>query len=153
MVGQATGASMCESTSSPIHWPPQLEPQVEFPSGRCAPTYVSRRYKAQARDINGQMCSQTTFPTSAHAFLVDQLMEVAGECALPVNAQVVLARDREDGVRYALRPESTLLMGTYRHSWRTSEEILTRMQVLGGYKVALLHIDKGEEQCLTYCLS
>ena len=81
-------------------------------------------------------------PTSAHAFLVDQLMELAGECTLPVNAQVVLARYREDGFRYAMRPDSTVLVSTYRHFWRTSEERLARMLVSDGHKVALLHIEK-----------
>ena len=83
-------------------------------------------------------------PTSAYVFLVDQLMELTGECALPVNAQVVLARYREDGFRYALRPDSTVLVGTYRHLWRTSEERLARMLASDGHKVALLHIEKGK---------
>ena len=42
-------------------------------------------------------------PTSTHAFLVDQLVELAGECSLPVNPQVVLARSRDEGFRYALK--------------------------------------------------
>jgi hypothetical protein len=83
-------------------------------------------------------------PTSAHAFLVDQLMELAAECTLPVNTQVVLARYREDGFRYALRPDSTVLVGTYRHFWRTSEERLARLLASDGHKVALLHIEKGK---------
>ena len=74
--------------------------------------------------------------------LVDQLMELAGECSLPANVQVVLARYREDGVRYALRPESTVLMGTFPHFWRTSEERLVRMLVSDGHKVALLNVEK-----------
>src|SRR4051794_10081638 len=57
-------------------------------------------------------------PTAAHAFLVDQLMELAGECSLPVTQQVVLARSRDEGFRYALRPESTILLGTHRRFWR-----------------------------------
>ncbi|MGD0771287.1 MAG: hypothetical protein ABSC05_00545 [Candidatus Solibacter sp.] len=80
--------------------------------------------------------------TSTHTFLVDQLTELASECPLPVNPQVVLARSREEGFRYALRPESTVLLGTYRHLWRTSEERLARMLVSDGHKVALLHIEK-----------
>jgi hypothetical protein len=80
-------------------------------------------------------------PTSAHAFLVDQLMELAGGCKLPVNPQVVLARSREEGFRFALKPESTILLGTHRHFWRTDEERLARMLVADGHKVALLHID------------
>jgi len=80
-------------------------------------------------------------PTAAHAFLVDQLMELAGECSLPVSPEVVLARSREEGFRYALNSESTILLGTHRHFWRTEEERLARMLVADGHKVALLHID------------
>jgi hypothetical protein len=80
-------------------------------------------------------------PTAMHAFLVDQLVELAGECPLPVNPQVVLARSREEGFRYALRSESTILLGTHRHFWRTGEERLARTLVADGHKVALLHIN------------
>jgi hypothetical protein len=79
-----------------------------------------------------------------HAFLVEQLMELASECPLPVNPQVVLARSREEGFRYALRPESTVLVGTHHHFWRTSEERLARTLVSDGHKVALLHIEEGK---------
>lgn len=81
---------------------------------------------------------------STHAFLVDQLTELAAECPLPVDPLVVLARSSEEGFRYALRPESTVLVGTHRHFWRTSEERLARTLVADGHKVALLHIEKGE---------
>jgi len=81
-------------------------------------------------------------PTSTHAFLVNQLTELAAECALPVIPQVVLARSREEGFRYALRRESTVLVGTYSHFWRTSEERLARKLLADGHKVALLHIEK-----------
>jgi hypothetical protein len=83
-------------------------------------------------------------PASTHAFLVNQLMDLAAECPLPVNPQVVLARSRDEGFRYALQPESTVLVGTYRHFWRTSEERLARMLVSDGHKVALLHIEQGK---------
>jgi hypothetical protein len=78
---------------------------------------------------------------SAHTFLVDRLTNLAADCPLPVNPQVVLARSREEGFRYALPPESTVLVGTYRHFWRTSEERLARALVSDGHKVALLHIE------------
>ena len=81
---------------------------------------------------------------STHAFLVDRLTELATECPLPVNPQVVLARSREEGFRYALRPESTVLVGTHRHFWRTSEERLARTLLTDGHKVALLHIEWGQ---------
>ena len=79
-------------------------------------------------------------PTAMHAFLVDQLLELAAECALPVNSQVVLARSREEGFRFALKCESTILMASRRHFWRTEEERLARMLAADGHKVALVHI-------------
>ena len=80
-------------------------------------------------------------PTSMHSFLVEQLVELAAECSLPVNPLVVLARSREEGFRCALKSESTILLGTRRHFWRTNEESLARMLVADGHKVALLHIN------------
>ena len=80
--------------------------------------------------------------TATHTFLVDRLTELASECPLPVNPLVVLARSSEEGFRYALRPESTVLVGTHRHFWRTNEERLARMLVSDGHKVVLLHFEK-----------
>ena len=81
---------------------------------------------------------------STHTFLVDRLTELAAECTLPVDPLVVLARSQEEGFRYAIRPGSTVLVGSRRHFWRTNEERLARMLVLDGHKVALLHIEKEE---------
>jgi hypothetical protein len=81
---------------------------------------------------------------STQTFLVDRLTELAAGCPMPVNPLVVLARSREEGFRYVLRRESTVLLGTRRHFWRTSEERLARMLVSDGHKVALLHIEKEE---------
>jgi hypothetical protein len=79
-------------------------------------------------------------PTAVHAHLVDQLQELAGRCTLPVQAQVVMARSREEGFRYMLRPDSTVLVGTRKRPWRTSEERLAKMLVNDGHKVALVHV-------------
>jgi hypothetical protein len=81
---------------------------------------------------------------STHAFLVDRLTELAAECTLPVNPLVVLARSHDEGFRYAMRPESTVLVGSRRRFWRTNEERLARLLAADGHKVALLHIEKGE---------
>jgi hypothetical protein len=78
---------------------------------------------------------------SAHAFLVDQLRRLADDCFLPVSPQVVLARSREDGFRYALPTDSIVLVGARRHWWRTSEERLARMLASAGHRVALVHVD------------
>ena len=80
--------------------------------------------------------------SSTHDFLVEKLTELAAACPLPVNPQVVLARSRQEGFRYALHPESTVLVGSHRRFWRTGEERLARMLVSDGHKVALLHLEK-----------
>ena len=79
---------------------------------------------------------------ATHAFLVNQLTALATACPLPVNPLVVLARTRDEGFRYALRSESTVIVGSHRHLWRTSEERLARILAADGHKVALLHFKK-----------
>ena len=79
-------------------------------------------------------------PSMVHAHLVEQLVELASHCSLPIQPQVVLARDRQEGFRYALRPASTVLVATPRHFWRTPEEKLARSLARDGHKVALMHI-------------
>jgi len=80
----------------------------------------------------------TTFgcPTSTHAFL-----ELSSECRLPVNAQVILARSRDEGLQFALKPGSTVLLGSRRRRWRTTEERLARKLASDGNKVVLVYVD------------
>jgi len=80
-------------------------------------------------------------PASTHAFLVEQLMDLAGGCRLPVVSQIVMARSRDEGFRYSLKSEATVLVGTRRHFWRTAEERLAKMFAAEGHKVILLHVD------------
>ena len=79
--------------------------------------------------------------TATHAFLVSQLMELSGACKLPVTAQVVLARSREDGLRYALTAGSTVLVGSRKRLWQTGEERLAQALAIEGHKVALVHVE------------
>jgi len=79
-------------------------------------------------------------PAAVHAHMVEQLEELAERCALPVQAQVVLARSREEGFRYALRPDSTVMVGSRKRFWRTAEERLAKMLAADGHKVALVHV-------------
>lgn len=79
-------------------------------------------------------------PAMVHAHLVEQLVDLASRCPLPVSPQVVLARDVQEGFRYALKPASTVLVGTARHFWRTGEEKLARSLAREGHKVALVYI-------------
>lgn len=80
-------------------------------------------------------------PASVHAYLVEQLVDLAGRCALPVNAQVVLARGLWDGFRHAVPAESMVLLGSRKRFFRTYEERLARMLASHGHKVSLIHID------------
>jgi hypothetical protein len=78
--------------------------------------------------------------TASHAHLVEELVDLASQSTLPLTPQVVLARGREEGFRYMLGPESTVLVGTRKHLWQTPEERLARALADDGHKVALMHI-------------
>ena len=78
---------------------------------------------------------------SIHAHLVEQLVDLAGQCPLPASAQVIMARSREEGFRHALAPGATVLIGTRRHWWRTEEEKLARCLAHDGHNVLLVHVD------------
>ncbi|SPE29235.1 conserved hypothetical protein [Candidatus Sulfopaludibacter sp. SbA3] len=79
-------------------------------------------------------------PASVHAHLVNRLVEIASRCPLPVRPEVVLARSRAEGFQFALEPESTVLIGSRKHFWRTPEEKLARILAHDGHKVALMHV-------------
>jgi hypothetical protein len=81
-------------------------------------------------------------PALVHAHLVEQLIDLAGMCPIPVNPQVVMARYWDEGFRYAMKPRSTVLIGSRRHLWRTHEEKLAQALAREGHQVALLHIEK-----------
>jgi hypothetical protein len=80
-------------------------------------------------------------PTAVHAHLVEQLVDLASRCPVPVNPQVVLARGRTEGFAYVLKPESIVLLGARKHWWRTQEEKLARGLARDGHKVVLLHVE------------
>ena len=79
-------------------------------------------------------------PTSVHAHLVGQLTDLASRCPLPIQPHVVLARSRDEGFRHLLNPNSTILVGSRKHWWRTPEEKLARSLARDGHRVALLHV-------------
>jgi len=53
----------------------------------------------------------------------------------------VLARSREEGFRYALKPSSIVLVGARKRPWRTAEERLARSLARDGYQVVLMHVE------------
>ena len=80
-------------------------------------------------------------PAAVHAHLVEQLVDLASRCPLPVNPQVVLARGRAECFAYVLKPKSIVLLGARKHWWRTEEEKLARSLARDGHKVVLLHVE------------
>ena len=78
---------------------------------------------------------------ASHAHLVGEMADLASECALPVTPHVVMARWRDEGLRFLLREESTVLVGSKKRSWPTQEEQLARVLAKDGHKVILLHVD------------
>jgi hypothetical protein len=80
-------------------------------------------------------------PSTIHAHLVEQLVELASHCPFHVDAQVVLARYQDEGLRHMLKPQSIVMIGTRKQLWRTREERLARNLAHEGYRVALLHIE------------
>jgi len=80
-------------------------------------------------------------PALVHARLVEQLIDLASRCPLPVNPMVVLARSCAEGFRHALKPESTVLVGTRRRLWKTTEERIAEALAHAGHHVALVHVE------------
>ncbi|HLH18326.1 MAG TPA: hypothetical protein VKX45_13980 [Bryobacteraceae bacterium] len=79
-------------------------------------------------------------PVSTHGFLVARLLELSNACPLPVTPVVVQARSREEGLRYTLRPGSTVLLAARKRWWRTAEERLARRLAAAGHRVALIYV-------------
>jgi hypothetical protein len=80
-------------------------------------------------------------PALVHARLVEQLIDLASRCPLPVNPLVVLARSCAEGFRHALKPQSTVLVGTRRRLWKTAEERIAESLAHDGHHVALVHVE------------
>ncbi|MFZ0935374.1 MAG: hypothetical protein WB579_07860 [Bryobacteraceae bacterium] len=80
-------------------------------------------------------------PAAVHAHLVEQLVDLASRCQFPVEPQVVMARGWVEGFQYVLNHESTVLVGTRKHFWRTREESLARDLARDGHNVALIHVE------------
>ena len=71
-------------------------------------------------------------PTVDPKYLTRRIRILAQESTLPVSAEVVYARDWEQGLRRSLGPGSLVLIAIQRSWWRTSEKRLAaRLRKLG----------------------
>jgi hypothetical protein len=80
-------------------------------------------------------------PATQHAFLVGQLVDLASRCPFAVEPEVIMAHGWVEGFEFALRHESTILVGTRKHLWRTREESLARDLERDGHSVVLIHVE------------
>src|SRR5581483_5502160 len=87
-------------------------------------------------------------PASMERHLSALLMELAERTSLPSSVQIVVSRDRGEGLRQTLRPGSTVLLGSRKRFWRTREEKLARDLSTEGHHVSLIHFDRGESLML-----
>ncbi len=77
-------------------------------------------------------------PAAVEEHLLTRLAELTRRTGLPTSVQVVVARDRDAGLRHVLRPQSAILLGSARRMWRTREEKLARKLTSEGHQVSLL---------------
>jgi hypothetical protein len=71
-------------------------------------------------------------PTVDPKYLSRRIRNLARESTLQVSAEIVYARDWEQGLRRVLSPASLILMAIQRSWWRTSEKRLAaRLRKLG----------------------
>jgi hypothetical protein len=71
-------------------------------------------------------------PTVDPKHLVRRIRNLARETTLPVSAEIVYARDWEQGLRRVLSPASLVLMAIQRSWWRSSDKRLAaRLRKLG----------------------
>src|SRR5262245_49494320 len=71
-------------------------------------------------------------PTANPRYLVRRLRELAEESPAPVSAEIVYARDWEQGLRRSMSPGSVVVMAIKRSWWRTSEKRLAaRLRKVG----------------------
>ena len=80
-------------------------------------------------------------PASMERYLTARLSELAERTNLPCRVHLVVSRDRSEGFRQVLRLGSTVLLGSRKRLWRTSEEKLARDLDGQGHHVSLLHFD------------
>jgi hypothetical protein len=75
-------------------------------------------------------------PSVDPKYLARRISSLAQESPLPVSAEVVYARDWEQGLRRSLAPGSLVLMAIQRSRWRTSDKRLAaRLRKLGHHVV------------------
>jgi hypothetical protein len=79
-------------------------------------------------------------PDVSSEHLENKLADAAGQCPLPVRAEVVYARDRQEAFRQLLPPGSLVLIATRTRWWPTAQQRLAHSLSRAGHSVALLAV-------------
>jgi hypothetical protein len=79
-------------------------------------------------------------PAIAPRLFEQELNAVARDIDVPVDAHVVIARDREMAFDRAIAPGSLVVLATRKRWWPTPQRRLARLLARGGHSVALLEI-------------
>jgi len=79
-------------------------------------------------------------PAISPSFFEQALKTVARDVEVPVDTQVIIARDREVGFDRAISPGSLVVLATRKRWWRTPQAKLAHLLARVGHSVALLEI-------------
>lgn len=69
-----------------------------------------------------------------------ELQTVARDIEVPVDAHVVIARDREEAFHRAILPGSLVVLATKKRWWPTRQARLARLLACAGHSVTLIEI-------------
>jgi hypothetical protein len=79
-------------------------------------------------------------PAISPRFFEQELKALVRGIEVPVDTQVVIARDREVGFDRAISPGSLVVLATRKRWWPTPQAKLARLLACAGHSVALLEI-------------
>ena len=134
-------ANKAESDLSPAPYSPELNVVIPYKNPHL--TRAALKYAASlADDLNVRIRLIDVHvvpwgvpldePTVDPKYLTRRIRGLALESTLPVSAEVVYARDWEQGLRRSLGPGSLVLMAIQRSWWRTSDKRLAaRLRKIG----------------------
>jgi hypothetical protein len=83
-------------------------------------------------------------PDVALSHLRIKLGALAQASAMPINVQLLLARDRTAAIRSQLPPAAVIIIATRKSWWRTGDDRLARILQRDGHQVILLRISHPE---------
>ena len=116
---------------------PHREPKLTRAALQYAAT-LAQDLKARARLVDVHVVPYgvpLNKPTVDPKHLERRIRALAQESTVPISAEIIYARDWEQGLRRALNPASVVLLAIRRSWWRTSEKRLAARLRKFGHQV------------------